>query len=614
MKNAKRSFWWTVYALSLFLILLSNLFILVTFHYYANRLHYCSLQTWQYIQKNVLQQSLNWMEEFFTLPLPEAEERITHWIETGKTDMTGTFSLFRDDILVFDSNEHHHVLFHGLPIDHFYPSIKAIPDERWEAFVEGIHSEPDGSQVLQWLPVKEEILLSWTSFDIQETTYHLVFSTEVEKVYDWNYIGEISHWRNLFLIFGNILLLLWIILMTWVFEKQEKKRIQTKREIENHQSLIRQYQQELKTVQKELFTLSQNTSAKDEFLMNMSHELRSPLNTILGMTDALKESADAPNPSEQEEKLSIIHESGLHLLSVFNDILDLAKVDAGKMVLEMTTFSIKGLCESCIRIIQPITSKKNIPIRLTIDPAVKGMTADETRIRQVLLNLLNNAVKFGITGKPIQFDVVPHYRQNAVSLIIRNEGDVIPYEKTSEIFQPFIQLDNTYSRRFQGTGLGLVLALKLVMAHHGSITLTSQGNITTFQVTLPLSPLPPFQPESIQEPILFYTENHFYEEFLQNQDIQNLFLTRQIATLKESRLDAYTHIFIELPFLLEKNLQLISEISAKLDKTRQQLVVILSLWHPLWEEELKQAGCRVFLLHPFNFNDFLDSVSTVKKE
>ena len=586
----------------------------ITFHYRAVRVQQNSLQTWQYIQKNLLQQSLNWTEAFFTLSPPVAEEQIIAWIETGKTDITGTFSLFREDTLVFASNEYHHVPFHGLRLEHFYPSIKAVPDERWEAFVEGIQSEPDGWQILQWQPVKEDILVSWTSFKIQGTTYHLAFSTEVQKVYDWNHVREIIRWKNFILIFGNILLLLWVIIMTWVFENQEKKRQQIKREVENHQSLIRQYRQELKTVQKELFVLSQNTTTKDEFLLNMSHELRSPLNTILGMTDALKESADDPNPIEQDKKLSIIHESGLHLLSVFNDILDLAKVESGKMVLEMTTFSIKALCESCIRIIQPIASKKSIPIHLTVDPAVKGMTADETRIRQVLLNLLNNAVKFGMNGKSIQFDVGYTQPENAVSLVIRNEGDAIPYEKTSEIFLPFIQLDNTYSRKYQGTGLGLVLALKLVMAHHGSITLTSRDNTTAFQVTLPLFPLPMIPPESIQDPVLFYTENHFYEEWLDNQDIRNLFLTRQIETLLNSRLEAYTHIFIELPFLLEKNLQLISEVSAKLDKTRQQLAVILSLWHPQWEEELKQAGCGVFFLHPFYFNDYLETLSDAIKE
>gem|GEM_PF-3507768 len=614
MKKVKRSFWLFIFAWFFSLALLSNSYLFISFSYRERIMERNALEVWRNTQKNLLQQSLNWLNKEFSLPQEQAEAKIIEWITSGRTELTGHFGLFREEVLLFDSYEEWNVLYHGLNIKKFYPSIQATPDPQWLRFIEGIHSESDGSLVLRWLPVQEEMLLSWTSFFIQDTPYHLVFCTPVQSVYDWNKVDDFHRWRKDSLWMNNCFLLLWIAIMCWVYLWQERKRAQIRKEVDNQQSLLRQYQNELKTVQKKCLSLTQYSSSKDEFLMNMSHELRSPLNTILGMTDALQESALESNRTEEVSKLDIIHESGLHLLSVFNDILDLAKVEARKMVLEPTAFSIKSLCESCLRITQPIATKNNIPIHLDIDPALEGMTADETRLRQVLLNLLNNAVKFGKQGKPLYFEVTQNARQDIIRFTIRNQGEAIPYERASEIFQPFVQLNNTLSRKFQGTGLGLVLALKLVMAHHGSITLTSDEKETAFRIAFPKNPLPAVIVHENSFQILFYTENRYYEEWLRENDIPNCFLTNQVENLRGKELEAYTHILIELPFLLESHLQLIKQVNEQLCRAEQHLIVLLSVWHPRWERELKKVGCETFFIHPFDMNAFLHTITPKKEE
>lgn len=237
---------------------------------------------------------------------------------------------------------------------------------------------------------------------------------------------------------------------------------------------------------------------KDEFLASMSHELRTPLNSILGMTEALQDEVYGDITQRQRKALTAIDASGRHLLSLINDILDLAKIESGQAELTYSLVDVEALCQSTLRLVQPTAEKKRITLTATLDPAVKTIPADGRRLKQILLNLLSNAVKFTPEAGSIHLQVSG--RQNAepvVHFVVSDTGVGIPQEAIAHLFQPFIQVDSSLSRQYDGTGLGLALVYRMVAMHGGTVTVSSEvGQGSRFTVTLPwqaaseLAPLP----------------------------------------------------------------------------------------------------------------------------
>jgi PAS domain S-box-containing protein len=232
--------------------------------------------------------------------------------------------------------------------------------------------------------------------------------------------------------------------------------------------------------------LARATRLKDEFLASMSHELRTPLNAILGLSEALQEEVYGPLTDKQRKSLATIEQSGKHLLELINDILDLSKIESGKMEFQIAPVSVQILCESSLTFVRQQAHQKNIKLNSKIAEELGQIAVDERRIRQVLVNLLSNAVKFTPEGGEVWVEVEPDPEAEILQLRVIDTGIGIAPENLDKLFKPFVQLDSRLSRRYAGTGLGLALVRRIVELHGGSISLESEvGKGSRFTVNLP---------------------------------------------------------------------------------------------------------------------------------
>ncbi len=229
-----------------------------------------------------------------------------------------------------------------------------------------------------------------------------------------------------------------------------------------------------------------SAKVRSEFLANMSHEIRTPLNAILGMSEVLQEQIYGPLNEKQNKALSSIDAGGKHLLSLINDILDVSKVEAGKLQLEVGQVSVKAVCEASLLFIKQMANKRRIKIKTKYDSCVTAITADERRLKQILVNLLSNAVKFTPDGKSIGIDVVGCREKGKVSFIVWDEGIGIAEASQRDLFKPFIQLDNGKSKKQMGTGLGLALVKQMTELHEGTVFVQSEiDKGSSFTIELP---------------------------------------------------------------------------------------------------------------------------------
>jgi len=224
--------------------------------------------------------------------------------------------------------------------------------------------------------------------------------------------------------------------------------------------------------------------AKANFLANMSHELRTPLNAILGFSEIIKSAAFGPIGSNYREYAGDIHSSGAHLLSLINEVLDLSKLEAGQFELVEQHVNLVDLVESSTRFVEPQAQKGRVGLSHSIEPAVSLIRADERRMRQILINILANAVKFTPPGGQVGLAV----RRTGKGLLIQisDTGIGIPADKIEMAMEPFSQVEAGANRQYQGTGLGLPLAKRLVELHGGTLSLESEvSRGTVVSILLP---------------------------------------------------------------------------------------------------------------------------------
>ncbi len=270
------------------------------------------------------------------------------------------------------------------------------------------------------------------------------------------------------------------------FNRMIEALVASQEEIRQHQELleerIRQRTEDLEKAMRAALAASQ---AKSEFLANMSHELRTPMNGLMGMMDLV---LDSGLSNEQKEQLETAQRCAYSLLALLNDILDLSKIEAGKMMLEKIPFDVRTVVEDCVKSQAPKAAQKRIDLRFEGESGRPQLLGDPLRVRQIAANLVSNAIKFTDHGW-IQVKVSQAARKDGradVTIQVSDTGSGIPAEKLPSIFEKFTQADGSISRKYGGTGLGLAITRKLVDMHAGEIRVESElRKGSTFVVTFP---------------------------------------------------------------------------------------------------------------------------------
>lgn len=225
---------------------------------------------------------------------------------------------------------------------------------------------------------------------------------------------------------------------------------------------------------------------KDEFLTNMSHELRTPLNGILGLSESLLDEVYGGLVQRQSKAIKMIQSNGEHLLELINDILDISKIEAGKLDFSLEPVNVNHICHSSLAFVKQLANKKSITIEYSPPQAAHMIMVDSRRFKQILINLLNNAVKFTPEKGKITLEVQANAQESEMRFSVTDTGIGITAEDIKKLFIPFTQLDTRLSRINEGSGLGLALVKKMVEMHGGSVEVQSKpGTGSRFSFVLP---------------------------------------------------------------------------------------------------------------------------------
>jgi two-component system sensor histidine kinase/response regulator len=318
-------------------------------------------------------------------------------------------------------------------------------------------------------------------------------------------------------------------------------------EIRQHQELleerIRQRTQEL---EKATHTALEASHAKSEFLANMSHELRTPMNGLLGMLDVV---LDSGLSTDQREQLETAQRCAYSLLGLLNDILDLSKIEAGKMVFERIPFNVRAVLEEVVKSQKAKAQQKKIELRFEADPRGQfDILGDPLRVRQIVANLLSNALKFTDKGSVMVWlrGTVEPGGKLMLEMQVSDTGSGIPADKLSTIFEKFTQADGSITRKYGGTGLGLAITQRLAEMHGGEVRVESTvGQGSTFTVTFPCELAPAAAPESSaqkgEEMIPSYTDPASQRLLLVEDNLVNQKVVLAILRKKGYQIEVANH-------------------------------------------------------------------------
>jgi PAS domain S-box-containing protein len=277
-------------------------------------------------------------------------------------------------------------------------------------------------------------------------------------------------------------------------EAVEKQRLyeQVKRHSEELREKVREATAELaeqnELLRRQAFQLEQASAAKSQFLANVSHELRTPLNAIIGYTHLLLEGVSGDLNRPQTEKVGRLEANARHLLSIINDLLDLARIESGKMPVQLERVVLPELIDEVMTEVEPLIDRATLAVTRHIAPEVPDIHTDRQKVKQIVLNLLSNALKFTPHGSvSIRLDYEP--AKEWISIAVADSGIGISEENQKTIFEAFQQADSSYARRQGGTGLGLTICRRLATILDGQISLVSRlGEGSTFTLVLPRQP------------------------------------------------------------------------------------------------------------------------------
>ncbi|HEC85841.1 MAG TPA: response regulator [Thioploca sp.] len=376
---------------------------------------------------------------------------------------------------------------------------------------------------------------------------------------------------------------------------------------------------------------------KDEFLANMSHELRSPLTAILGISQTFLEEFYGPLNDKQRKSIRTLEESGEHLLALINDILDLSKIEAEKLTLNLNTVSVNDVCQACLRMTKEAAFKKQIRVATTLDYAIDTIQADERRLKQILVNLLSNAVKFTPEGGSIRLEVNGDAEHGVIDFSVRDTGYGIAKEDMKHLFEPFVQVGGTLNRAQEGTGLGLSLVYRLAEMHGGSVSVESlvdQGSCFTislpWQAYMPdnsslseMGPLPTArEPESAlidnihtSAVILLAddqeTTTHFLFDYLTTLGYQVIVARDGVDAVEQCQAKHPNLILMDIQMPVMSGLNAIREIRADTDIAPIPIIALTALAMPGDKKRCLSAGANDYLSKPVNLKKLVTAIEAL---
>ena len=238
-------------------------------------------------------------------------------------------------------------------------------------------------------------------------------------------------------------------------------------------------------LRRQAIELEQASALKSQFLANMSHEFRTPLNAMLGYTSMLLQGVAGPVDGPIKRQLSRIESNGRHLLTIINEILDISRIEAGRMPLQMSKFMVPELVGEVKAELEPIILRSKLSITVDVPKDMSPLWSDRQKVKQILLNLLSNALKFTHQGS-VTVSARPYPRERTLELAVTDTGIGVAPVDQERIFEDFRQLDNTPTRPYGGTGLGLSICRRLAQMLDGRISVRSElGKGSTFSLILP---------------------------------------------------------------------------------------------------------------------------------
>jgi len=354
---------------------------------------------------------------------------------------------------------------------------------------------------------------------------------------------------------------------------------------------------------------------KSEFLANMSHELRTPLNSIIGFSRVILKGIDGPITEFQKTDLEAIYESGRHLLGLINDILDISKIEAGKMEFIFEPVDLKKLIKGTLATSIALVKDKPIELQQDVPEELPIILADERRIRQVVLNLLGNAAKFTEVGF---IRVFATYNDREVVVGVKDTGIGIPVDKYSAVFREFEQVDSSSTRSYGGTGLGLPVTKKFVEAHGGRIWFESEVGVgSTFYVALPIEGPAPQRPEDVEaqaradENLTVLTVDDdegvitLFRRYLEKQGYRVVGLTHSERVVEEAkRLQPYA-ITLDIIMPDKNGWEVIRELKSD-PETRNIPIIVCSIVSDT--QKGLSLGVADYLVKPILEQDLLDAL------
>ena len=377
--------------------------------------------------------------------------------------------------------------------------------------------------------------------------------------------------------------------------------------------------------------LEHASHAKDEFLANMSHELRTPLNSILGLSESLLEQKRGTLNDGQQKLIRIIEASGHHLLDLINDILDLSKIEAGKLDFYPEMISVDEICRSSLAFIKAQAAKKSIAVDYSNESPVVKISADPRRLKQILVNLLTNAVKFTLEHGHVTLLVNADPGQNLIRFAVIDNGIGIDPQDMPRLFQPFVQVDSGLNRQQEGTGLGLALVQKLTDLHCGSVQVESQVGLgSRFTVNLPCSqegilklensiPAPAIQADQTEDPsphrpVILLAEDNLPNiltvgEYLEDHGYEVIVAHDGLEAIERAEAMHPDLILMDIQMPSLDGLEATRRLRSDPRFANTPIVALTALAMPGDQERCLEAGADEYMSKPVNLKLLLQTVS-----